>query len=182
MQSLSLLAKLPRRAATDPEMVEAVYLVALDGVTRYALEKATRKILQGALGHAFMPSPPELRIECDRIMQPHQDLLQRRREHRQRLTWDEDDLRAMPMDAEARERATAHWLKVRPMFEEPKNGEAPAAKPRTWQEVEADLLARANDPIHVTPALLKALEQRKIFEELQERARRQNTFTEGMGI
>jgi hypothetical protein len=166
MQSLTLLAKLPRRAATDPEMVVAVYLIALEGVTRYALEKATRLIVQGRLGHPFMPSPPELRIECDRIMQPHQDLLTSQRERRERFTWAEDANKSEPPDAEARDRMTALWQSVRPMFEsELKRDEAAKAKARTWERVEADLLATANQPIQITPALLRALEAKQKIEE-----------------
>ena len=52
-------------------MDRAAYYVALDGVTRYALAEAVKAILRGSLGHAFLPSPPELRIACDKAMEHH---------------------------------------------------------------------------------------------------------------
>jgi hypothetical protein len=118
-------------------MVKAVYLIALDGVTRYSLEKATRKILQGALGHPFMPSPPELRIECDRIMQPHQDYLRTIAERKRRMAWDEDKVRTEPPPDAAKQRMNALWAAVRPMFEKPKPTQTPAEP-----ETEADIVAR----------------------------------------
>lgn len=44
-------------------------MVALEGVTRYGLREAVRSILKGGLNHAFFPSPPELRIQCDKAME-----------------------------------------------------------------------------------------------------------------
>jgi hypothetical protein len=68
MQALILLAKLPMRSPSDLAVVKAVYLIALEGVAAFGLEQATKAILRGSLGHPFMPSPPELRMECERIM------------------------------------------------------------------------------------------------------------------
>lgn len=45
--------------------------MALDGVTRHGLSEAVKAILKGALGHAFLPSPPELRMQCDKAMEWH---------------------------------------------------------------------------------------------------------------
>lgn len=56
---------------------KGAYYVALEGVTRYGLAEAVRSILRGALGHAFFPSPPELRIQCDKAMGHHHDSLAR---------------------------------------------------------------------------------------------------------
>lgn len=52
-------------------------MIALTGVSTYALAEATRAILQGGLGHAFHPSPPEFRIQCERAMQLVKDELAR---------------------------------------------------------------------------------------------------------
>jgi hypothetical protein len=68
LQSLILLAKLPMRQPTGLDVIKAVYLIALEGVAAFGLEQATKAILRGSLGHTFMPSPPELRMECERIM------------------------------------------------------------------------------------------------------------------
>lgn len=51
----------------------ASYYLALEGVTRYGLAEAVKTILQNGLGHAFFPSPPELRGQCDKAMAPHED-------------------------------------------------------------------------------------------------------------
>lgn len=58
-------------------MDRAAYSVALENVTRYGISQAVRAIIQGSLDHVFFPSPPELRKECDRAMEPH---WQRRRD------------------------------------------------------------------------------------------------------
>lgn len=52
-------------------------MIALSGVSTYALAEATRAILQGSLGHAFHPSPPEFRIQCEKAMQPVKEELAR---------------------------------------------------------------------------------------------------------
>ena len=65
-------------------MDSSAYYLALDGVTRHGLAEAVRFIMRGALGHAFMPSPPELRIECDKAMKWHEDEAARIR-HREKI-------------------------------------------------------------------------------------------------
>ena len=153
MQALIMLSKLPMQNHTDLDVVKAVYFIALEGVTAFGLEQATKAIIRGSLGHAFMPSPPELRQECERIMDVERDKLVRQR----RLTWAEDGGDGLP-DDEARQRMNELWMKARPMFgSEPKPDQPGRAPPRTWREVEADLLAHANDPIEVTPLLEKKL-------------------------
>ena len=66
LRALMSLGSLPKRRSEDPEMDLAAYRVALDRTHVGDLAGAIRSILQGALGHAFFPSPPELRIECDK--------------------------------------------------------------------------------------------------------------------
>lgn len=51
----------------------ASYYVALEGATRHGLSEAVKSILRGALGHAFFPSPPELRMQCDKAMASHEE-------------------------------------------------------------------------------------------------------------
>lgn len=65
------LSGLPSRATTAGELDNAAFMMALEGVTRYGLSEAVKAILRGSLGHAFLPSPPELRIECDKAMEHH---------------------------------------------------------------------------------------------------------------
>lgn len=65
-------------------MDRASYFVALDGVTRFGLAEAVRKIQQGALGHEFFPVPPALRMQCDKAMKPYEDYRDRMA-HRRKL-------------------------------------------------------------------------------------------------
>src|SRR5690606_20693140 len=53
---------------------------------RHGLTVAVRAILQGALGHAFFPAPPELRIQCDKAMEWYERQEDRARQrHRENL-------------------------------------------------------------------------------------------------
>jgi hypothetical protein len=77
IQALASLAGLPSRQADDAALDQQMYLVALDGVTRYALSEAVKSIIRGGLGHTFFPSPVELRLACDRAQQPVRDMQRR---------------------------------------------------------------------------------------------------------
>jgi len=48
------------------------FLIALEGVPRFALQEAVRLVLRGEAGldHRFMPAPPELKALVDRISLP----------------------------------------------------------------------------------------------------------------
>ncbi|MGR9399313.1 hypothetical protein ACU8M5_06040 [Rhizobium leguminosarum] len=98
VDALRVLANaLPGRQPVDKQLLLAAYQVALEGVTRWGLAQATREILQGSLAHGFMPSPPELRREIDRIMAPHVAARRREAEAAHRYKWAEDDKpRALP--------------------------------------------------------------------------------------
>ena len=84
--ALVSLAGLPSRQTSSAELDRAAFYVALEGVTRHGLAEAVRFILRGALGHGFMPSPPELRIQCDKAMQWHHDEAERIRRREQIAT------------------------------------------------------------------------------------------------
>ena len=64
-----MLGALPAREAANEQIDKASYYIALEGVTRYGLTEAVRNILKGGLSHAFFPSPPELRMQCDKAME-----------------------------------------------------------------------------------------------------------------
>lgn len=81
LQALAALGSLPSREADSDGLDKAAYSVALDGVSRYALAEAVRAVLQNKLGHAFFPSPPELRRLCDEAHRPVLEM-----EHRARIT------------------------------------------------------------------------------------------------
>lgn len=67
--ALATLSTLPSRAVGEENenLTQAQYIDALEGVTFYALSRAVKDVRRGALRHGFFPSPPELRILCDRI-------------------------------------------------------------------------------------------------------------------
>jgi hypothetical protein len=69
-EALALLSTLKMRqpeTKTRMKLMRAAYGIALDGVPAEVLEIAVRAILQDSLKHPFVPSPPELRGECDRV-------------------------------------------------------------------------------------------------------------------
>ena len=101
--ALASLAALPSRAANSEAFDRGAYYVALEGVTRYSLAQAVRSILQGSLNHAFFPSPPELRMECNRVMEAHWDEMAKKvRAERLRAERPDD---FTPPSAEAKARA-----------------------------------------------------------------------------
>ncbi|PND26788.1 hypothetical protein CN933_13660 [Sinorhizobium sp. M4_45] len=57
---------------------------ALEGVSQWALFEAERRVNQNALGHAFMPSPAELRGEIDRVVEPFRERERRAAEEARR--------------------------------------------------------------------------------------------------
>ncbi|WP_245261790.1 hypothetical protein [Ancylobacter sp. FA202] len=74
LEALAMLGALPRRALTDVRIEEAVFTLALKDerggrvvVAADDLRIATQRIISGALGHGFHPSPPELRRVCDQV-------------------------------------------------------------------------------------------------------------------
>ena len=69
LKALALLGALPARQALSPDVEDASFLIALDGVTKHGLEEAVKFILRGSLKHAFFPNPAELRQECDKAME-----------------------------------------------------------------------------------------------------------------
>lgn len=79
MQALTSLAGLPSRQADDAVLDKAMYFVALEGVSRYALSEAVKAVMRNRLGHTFFPSPVELRRLCDEAMEPHIRQAQRER-------------------------------------------------------------------------------------------------------
>lgn len=96
-----ILSALPARAPTDQNLVREVYLKALEGVTRHSLEMAVENIIKGHsnLEHGFMPSPPELRRECERVMKPINDGLRYVREVEQARSEAKGRKHSSPVDA-----------------------------------------------------------------------------------
>lgn len=70
MKVLLLLGALPSREAGSAKIEKAAYYIALDGVSTFGLTRAMEAILQGKHGHTFFPSPAELRMQCDKAMEP----------------------------------------------------------------------------------------------------------------
>lgn len=99
LQCLTLLSGLASKASDSDEVNIAAYYIALDGVSRFALETATRQIIQGALGNDFMPGPPVLRTQCEKVMRSVRE-----------AEWRERELRRACADLEATMRATSRRL------------------------------------------------------------------------
>ncbi|NKC29135.1 hypothetical protein HED52_21540 [Ochrobactrum ciceri] len=127
-ECLTLLSGLRSRASDNDSLNVALYYIALEGVTRHGLQVATRNILQGSLGHPFLPDPPELRQECNKVMKPILDamawdanrdriLREQREEQRQRSqsqsTW----------TPESRARATEKWQSVKAAMQDKRDEE-----------------------------------------------------------
>ncbi|WP_327209665.1 hypothetical protein [Rhizobium leguminosarum] len=92
-----LLAVYPCRAPSDFRLVRPAYMQALEGVGKWALFEAERRINQNSLNHPFMASPSELRGEIDRVMKPFRDRERRAAEEKRRYRWEEDEKpRALP--------------------------------------------------------------------------------------
>ncbi len=99
LRALILLGALPSREADSSGIDKAAYYLALEGTTVYGLGQAAKEILKGGLGHAFFPSPAELRMQCDAVMRWHvsmRDRIQRQ----ERMRTDNVDTRADPTAAE----------------------------------------------------------------------------------
>jgi len=107
LKALASLGGLPSRQTSSAEFDQATFFVALDGVTRYGLAEAVKAILQNALGHAFFPSPPELRGQCDKAMQWHEDEARRIR-HQERIAAERIPPRVEPTPEQKARVAAAH--------------------------------------------------------------------------
>lgn len=98
-QALASLSMLQSRAVGDRDLVRASYYAALEGVTRYSLAEAVKAIMKNALGHSFMPSPPELRGQCDKAMEwPERERERIRR--REQIERERPPVRPEPTQAE----------------------------------------------------------------------------------
>ncbi|MGO8449908.1 hypothetical protein [Rhizobium gallicum] len=126
------------------QLMLAAFEVALDGVSRWGLAQATREILQGSLAHGFMPSPPELRREVDRVMGPHLAARRREAEERRRYTWEDDKPRALPAP-KGNPEAVANWRARR-------NAEKAAAVKSAGAPVDRALFANKDERMTRTAA------------------------------
>ena len=90
----------------------ALYYIALRGVTRHGLQVATENIIQGSLGHPFLPDPPELRQECNKVMKPILEAQSRDAANAKILKGQKEMLDAMNSGhwtPESRARASEKW-------------------------------------------------------------------------
>lgn len=114
MQALASLAGLPSRQADEEGIDRAMYFVALEGVTRYALGEAVKAVMRNRLNHTFFPSPVELRRLCDEAQRPHNDYQRRIREtEAQRKEREEFDRIQARKNPESLARSKALWESVR---------------------------------------------------------------------
>ena len=72
-EAVVLILLLPSREpddASNRDALRAMYRSAIGDVPGMALGESIMKINRGGLGHAFRPSPPELRMFIDKVMEP----------------------------------------------------------------------------------------------------------------
>lgn len=103
------LSVLPTRALANPEAEKMAYQMALDGVTKHGLDTAVKNIMAGSLGHGWMPSPPELRIQIDEVMRPIKEARARDQKERRILEDQAKDRKRRGMTPEQHQRATEKW-------------------------------------------------------------------------
>lgn len=101
---------MPSRKEASATISQAAYSIALEGVSRFSLETAARKVLQGHLKHAFFPSPSEMRMVCDEVSRSVAEDAYRDKVARQSI----NDVRTTPkITPEAKERMAALWEKTK---------------------------------------------------------------------
>lgn len=91
-----ILSALPTREPVDPNLIRSLYIGALINVTIHSLEVAVNNFRDGQsyVEHTFMPSPPELRKECDRVQRKFAEERARKLDpHRQRHENEQQRLR-----------------------------------------------------------------------------------------
>lgn len=123
LQCLTLLSSLPSRASDNDRVNVAGYYMALDGVSKFSLETATKQIMQGSLGHGFMPSPPELRIECNQVMRPIREAIARDAQDRKVRAEMARDAQRCTMTQEEKQRSHNNWQAVRARQQAESNAE-----------------------------------------------------------
>ena len=105
----------------------AAYYLALEGVTRHGLATAVRKIMQNALGHGFMPSPPELRGQCDKAMEWHEAMAHRiRRRERENEEFNRQFGKPVERSEQGRARVSAAYQRFLSSYENGKTDEEEA--------------------------------------------------------
>jgi len=120
--ALASLAGLPSRVTSSEGLDRAAYYLALEGVTRHGLATAVRKIMQNALGHGFMPSPPELRGQCDKAMEWHEAMAHRiRRRERENEEFNRQFGKPVERSEQGRARVSAAYQRFLSSYE---NGKA----------------------------------------------------------
>lgn len=107
------LSVLPSRGMANPEVEKMAYKKALDGVSRYGLERAVDNILRGSLGHGFMPSPPEMRMQIDEVMRPIREAQARDAQDRRIRQETAEASNRVGMSKEGRDRMTAYWQRIK---------------------------------------------------------------------
>lgn len=126
LECLTLLSGLRSRASDNAGVNVALYYIALKGVTRHGLQVATENIIQGSLGHPFLPDPPELRQECNRVMKPILEAQARDAENARILKGQKEMLEAMRSGnwtPESRARASEKWQTAKEAMREHRDQE-----------------------------------------------------------
>lgn len=142
LQALASLAVLPSRQADDAALDSKMYQIALEGVSRYALNEAVKAIVRGTLGHTFFPTPVEIRQECNRAIEPIA-----RAAERQRMN-EEQARECIEFEKRIQARSPEELDRVRAVYEDFCRQHA-ASKPVSVEEktvfLDPDLLAQVPD-------------------------------------
>jgi hypothetical protein len=170
VRAVMLFSQLPRQRGVPTDVVVEAYELALEGVPVEALEQGTRNLLKRA---RLLPSPSDLFQEIKRLEEPRP----REKEHGRRLEEGDDVLTpgqklGYPLlgdDAAGRERCQALWERVRPSlgakgFDDAAKDMAALRRQHpaglTDQQRIEQLIERRDEPVQVSEALLKALEDK----------------------
>lgn len=111
------LGSLPRRETVQADLDLEAYKCALEGVPAAVIVAAVRGILQGALGHPFMPGPAELRLYANRLQSGYAERAVARRRRFERQA---EDMRFEEIE---KQRTDASKARVAAMVERFKRGE-----------------------------------------------------------
>ena len=136
-----ILSALPTRDPIDRNLIQIVYLKALDGVTIHSLEVATNNFNSGHshVDHTFMPSQAELRKECDLVQRKFAEERARKLDpHRQRHENEQQRLRhEQTKTPEARARVAAMLAAYDREYEANKAAERGSGEIETLDDIRA---------------------------------------------
>ncbi|MDM7852353.1 hypothetical protein [Pseudochrobactrum kiredjianiae] len=148
-KAMYILSALPTRDPIDRNLIQIVYLKALEGVTIHSLEIATNNFNSGHshVDHTFMPSQAELRKECDLVQRKFAEERARKLDpHRQRCENEQQRLRhEATKTPEARARVAAMLARFNQSHDEAKASERQSGITETPDQVRDRLIGQIGE-------------------------------------